>query len=112
MAKGPDPRVERERQKIARDTAHAVRALRTIYSRCTWRERIAGRDLGERDGKGFQPVEMGYMIRLHEELEAAGWRPTPYQADVVRARMKKYSRQLVAASQEREKPRAPEKGAA
>lgn len=90
----------RVRQKIANDSAFAVHALRVIYERCTEREKLAGRDLGERDGRGFTPVEIDSMIELHERLEARGFRATPHQLDRLRKAMQKYAVQLVIASRE------------
>lgn len=91
----------RVRKKISEDSAFALHALRVIYERCTEREKIAGRDLGERDGRGFTPVEIEYMIALHEEFEAQGWRATPRQLDLTRSRMRKYAAQVIKDSRER-----------
>lgn len=71
-----------------------------IYERCTEREKIAGRDLGERDGRGFTPVEIDSMIDLYERIEARGWAATPRELDRLRKAMQKYAVQLVVASRE------------
>jgi hypothetical protein len=99
-AKVDELEVRRVKRAISRNSRFALHALRTIYARCTLREQIAGRDLGERDGRGFTPFEMGRMIGLHDRLAARGWAATPDELDEVRGRMQKYAAQVIAASRE------------
>lgn len=97
----PADQIRAVKEKIRDDTTYALHVLRVVRGRCTDREIIAGRDLGERDGRGFQPVEISFLLELHDRIEARGWAMTAKEATILRERMPKYAKQSVLAVRER-----------
>lgn len=85
------------RERLARDVVFATRMLLVLYDEQTEEEKLAGVDLGIRDGKGFTPFDaerLSYIARL---VERTGEVPAPDSEEGydLKHMMVKYGRQLV-----------------